>query len=386
MSKRPITIETSRTSHSYDISTGSGLLDNCGAWAAGSLGGRTGGIVIVSNPKVFGLYGRQVETSLRKAGFQPYVFLMSDGERYKNLRSLEQALKFFSEKKLARTGAVIALGGGVVGDLAGFAAAVYMRGIPFLQVPTTLLSMIDSSVGGKTAVNTSFGKNMVGAFYQPNGVLIDVDTLRTLHKREITAGFCEAVKQGAIGGRELFDHTSAFLTRFAVNRFQDHFTNTAFVSSLEELVRQQVAFKADIVQNDETEDPDRTDGRSRKVLNFGHTLAHALEKVTNYRYFRHGEAVGYGILYAAELSKRLELIVQNELKSFNDVVHRAGRLPKLSNIDVKDVFEAFKFDKKSTGNSFQWILLNGIGNPSIVPDSEISRSDKKKALESLLKN
>lgn len=386
MAKRPITIKTSRTSHSYIISTGSSLLDTCGDWAGNALGGRVGRIVIVSNPKVFALYGEKVEKSLKKAGFQPHVFLMKDGERHKDIRTLEQVLKFFSEQKLARTDAVIALGGGVAGDLAGFAASVYMRGIPFLQVPTTLLSMIDSSVGGKTAINTSFGKNMVGAFYQPAGVLIDVGTLRTLHKREVTAGFCEAVKQGAVSGQRLFEFTGEFLKRFPVAGFSRHFSETAFVNSLEDLVREQVAFKADIVQNDETEDPDRIDSRSRKVLNFGHTLAHALEKVTRYRYFRHGEAVGYGILYAAELSKRLELIVQNELKSFNDVVHRAGRLPKLSNIDIKDVFEAFKFDKKSTGNSFQWILLKGIGSPSIIPDSEISRSDKKKALESLLKN
>lgn len=386
MAKRPITIKTSRTSHTYNILTGSGLLDGCGEWAVNSLGGRTGRLVIVSNPKVFGLYGEKIEKSLKRAGFQPHVFLMKDGERYKDIRTLEQTLKFFSGQKLGRTDAVIALGGGVVGDLAGFAASVYMRGIPFLQIPTTLLSMIDSSVGGKTAINTPFGKNMVGAFYQPEGVLIDVATLETLHKREVTAGFCEAVKQGAVSGEKLFEMTGSFLQHFPVAGFSRSFSDADFVNSLEALVREQVAFKADIVQNDETEDPNRIDARSRKILNFGHTLAHALEKVTNYRYFRHGEAVGYGILFAAELSKRLELIVQNELKSFNDVVHRAGRLPKLSNIDIKDVFEAFKLDKKSTGNSFQWILLKGIGSPSIIPDSEISRSDKKKALESLLKS
>ena len=188
----------------YEIKIGHNIQNDCGEWARKSLSKDTRKIALVSNRKVFSLYGETVEKSLKKAGFDTFVWLMKDGETHKNFRSLETALKFFSRHQIKRTDAVVALGGGVVGDLAGFAAAIYLRGIDFLQIPTTLLAMIDSSVGGKTAVNTEFGKNLVGAFHQPKGVLIDVETLKTLPRRELTAGFCEAVKQAAIAEPKTF--------------------------------------------------------------------------------------------------------------------------------------------------------------------------------------
>lgn len=384
MAEKGVSIKPKLRPRDYEITLSHGRLDQCGDWAATCLQTARGIVAIVSNPKVYGLYGERVRKSLEASGFATCVFLMKDGERHKNFRSLENVLGFLGENRLTRADAVIALGGGVAGDLAGFAASVYLRGVPFLQIPTTLLAMIDSSVGGKTAVNTSFGKNLVGSFYQPGGVLIDVRVLETLERRELTAGFCEAVKQGAVAGRKLFDTTGRFLRNYPVEEFRKHFSNENFLPELEDLVRAQVTFKAKIVRQDETEDITRSDPRSRKILNFGHTLAHALEKVTNYRYFKHGEAVGYGILFAAELSKTLDLLDKNKLNSLNDVVHRAGKLPDLRNIDAKDVFEAFKFDKKSTGNSLQWILLKDIGEPAIVPDSEISHSAKKKALDTIL--
>jgi 3-dehydroquinate synthase len=387
MSNGNISIKPALKSRNYEIAFAQGILDKCGAWAADCLkspDSRGSKIAVISNAKVYGLYGERVRKSLEDAGFGVSTFLMKDGERYKNLRSLENVLEFLGQNRLSRADAVIALGGGVAGDLAGFAASIYVRGIPFLQIPTTLLAMIDSSVGGKTAVNTSFGKNLVGSFYQPGGVLIDVRVLETLERRELTAGFCEAVKQGAIAGPKLFDSTARFLERYPVANFEGLFSDGIFLNSLEDLIRGQVAFKAKIVRQDETEDLNRSDCRSRKILNFGHTLAHALEKVTNYRYLKHGEAVGHGILFAAELSKRLDLLGQNELNSLNDVVHRAGKLPDISNIDAKDIFEAFKFDKKSTGNTLQWILLKDIGEPAIVSDSDISHSAKKKALDKIL--
>jgi 3-dehydroquinate synthase len=385
MSNGTISIKPALKPRSYEIAFAQDNLDKSGVWAADCLKSRGGTIAIISNAKVYGLYGERVRKSLEETGFSVHTFLMRDGERYKDLRSLETVLEFLGQNRLSRADAVVALGGGVVGDLAGFAASIYLRGIPFLQIPTTLLAMIDSSVGGKTAVNTSFGKNLVGSFYQPGGVLIDVRVLETLEKRELTAGFCEAVKQGAIAGRKLFDSTASFLERYPAAGFEGFFSDGTFLNSLEDLVRKQVAFKAKIVRQDETEDLNRSDCRSRKILNFGHTLAHALEKVTNYRYLKHGEAVGHGILFAAELSKRLDLLGQNELNSLNDVVHRAGNLPDISNIDAKDIFEAFKFDKKSTGNTLQWILLKDIGEPAIVPDSDITHSAKKKALDKILK-
>ncbi|MBS1794525.1 MAG: 3-dehydroquinate synthase [Acidobacteria bacterium] len=374
MNEKSVTVSLSGQPHRYRIELGYQRLRAAGDWARACLAPATTRVVVVSNPKVFRLYGETVRESLEKAGFAASVFLMKDGEKHKNLRSHEQLLKFVSERRLTRSDAIVALGGGVVGDLAGFGAAVYLRGIAFLQIPTTLLAMIDSSVGGKTGVNSDFGKNLIGAFHQPHGVLIDVETLRTLPARELTAGFCEAVKHGAIAGRELFDRTARFLETYKIERFRRFFADENFPAALTELLAAQVAFKAAIVMNDEREDLARTDGKSRKILNFGHTLGHALEKVTGYRYFKHGEAVGYGILFAAELAKKLEILGENELKLLNGVMQRVGRLPDLRNIELENVISAFSFDKKNIGRSLQWILLRGIGRPVIVSNDDLPES------------
>ena len=370
--------------HRYEVNVGHGLLEKCGEWAKNSLSEKTKKIVIVSNAKVFRLYGTTVKSSLENAGFETAVWLMGDGERYKNFRSLESALKFFSEFRLKRTDAVAALGGGVVGDLAGFAAAIHLRGTPFLQIPTTLLAMIDSSVGGKTAVNSEFGKNLIGAFHQPNGVLIDVETLKTLPRRELTAGFCEAVKQGAVGGEKLFGQTSEFLQNFSVRKFEKHFAEPDFLESLKKLIAAQVAFKAGIVSQDERENFGRSDEKSRKILNFGHTAGHALEKVTAYKRFKHGEAVGYGILIAAEISRVVANFVQNELKLLNDVVRLTGDFPSADDLDIEAIFQAISFDKKNVGESLQWILLEKIGRPVIVSSSDIPKPVIKKSLKKIL--
>ena len=370
--------------HAYEINIGHDLLKSSGDWARTRLSEKTSRIVIVSNAKVFRLYGETVQKKLENSGFQVFAFLMKDGERHKNLRSLESLLKFVSENKLARTDAIVALGGGVVGDLAGLAAAVYLRGIEFLQIPTTLLAMIDSSVGGKTGVNSDFGKNLIGAFHQPNGVLIDVETLKTLPHRELVAGFCEAVKHGAISNHSLFQKTADFLESYPLKNFRKYFSDALFLSKLENLLAAQVAFKAEIVMNDEREAADRTDAKSRKILNFGHTLGHALEKVTGYKYFKHGEAVGYGILFASELSKMLELLEENELKLLNDVFHNIGALPDTKNIQIEKVIQAFSFDKKNIGDSLQWILLKGIGEPIILSNTEIPKKSLQKSLQKIL--
>ncbi len=378
-----VSVRLEQNPHQYDIRIGHDLLGNCGDWAKSCLTTQTKKVAIISNPKVFRLYGEVVKKNLEKSEFEVEVFLMGDGERFKNFHVFEKALTFFSKKNLRRTDAVLALGGGVVGDLAGFATAAFLRGVAFLQIPTTFLSMIDSSVGGKTAVNTIFGKNLIGAFHQPNGVLIDVGTLQTLPTRELTAGFCEAVKQAAISSEKLFDQTSGFLENYSPKRFKNYFENKNFLFELEMLVASQVAFKAQIVMQDERESAVRVDAKSRKILNFGHTFAHALEKITDYKRFKHGEAVGYGILFAAELSKTLAIFDENKLKLLNDVVHRTGNLPRLSGINSEEVFEAFAFDKKQIGKSLQWILLEDIGKPLIRLD--ISISTVKKALEEFLR-
>lgn len=370
--------------HQYEIKIDNNSLTNSGVWAKSCLPESAKKIAIISNPKVFYLYGETVVESLKNEGFEVFVWEMGDGERYKNLRSLEKALQFFSERGLTRSDAVIALGGGVVGDLTGFASSIYLRGIAFLQIPTTLLSMIDSSVGGKTGVNSNFGKNLIGTFHQPNGVLIDVETLKTLPRRELTAGFCEAVKQGAIADEKLFNKTAEFLKQYSPNRFKSYFSQSEFYNNLQKLIALQVSFKAEIVANDERETLEREDSKSRKILNFGHTVAHALEKITDYKYFKHGEAVGYGILVAGEIAKNVANFDQNELKLLNDVVNLTGNLPSCQNIRAENVIEAFAFDKKNVGDSLQWILLEAIGKPKIVMNKDISPSVISEAVETVL--
>ncbi len=383
--KKTVSVKLDGNIHEYKITIGHNLIGNCGVWVRKCLTPKTSKIIIISNAKVFGIYGEMVRESLEDAGFEVFIFLMNDGERYKNIRSLEKLLKFTGENKIARTDAIVALGGGVVGDLAGFAGAIFLRGVAFLQIPTTLLAMIDSSVGGKTGVNSDFGKNLIGAFHQPHGVLVDVETLKTLPRRELTAGFCEAVKHGAISNRQLFDQTADFLEMFEVKRFNKFFKDEKFLAKLENLLAAQVAFKAEIVMNDERESADRTDAKSRKILNFGHTLAHALEKVTNYKYFKHGEAVGYGILFAAELAKTLVILDVNELNLLNGVMQNVGKLPETQNIEIEKVIGAFSFDKKNIGDSLQWILLKEIGQPVIISNNDIPRSSIQKVLHKVLK-
>ncbi len=379
MSERIVTIKTPAAAAAYDINISRGSLDECGSWVRYTLGERTRRVAIVSNRKVYSLYGEAVSRSLTAAGFEVAVHLIADGERFKTLPTVERTLATFSGGGITRTDAVVALGGGIVGDVAGFAAAVYLRGIRFLQIPTTLLAMIDSSVGGKTGVNSAFGKNLIGAFHQPSGVLIDPAVLATLPRRELTAGFCEAVKHGAIGGVELLDQVTATL-----ELLQQKITGLA-ESGIEAMIAEQVAFKARIVAGDEHEDPERVDHRSRKILNFGHTFGHALEKVTDYRYLKHGEAVGYGIIFAAELSKKLELLSQDEVNLLNDVVHRCGKLPAIGHINASSLFETFLFDKKVVNNSLQWILLKGIGEPVIVSDDHITRAAVIETIEKTLR-
>jgi 3-dehydroquinate synthase len=362
--------------HNYEIQIGAGTLSTLGAEARAALGSGAGRVALISNPKVFDLYGQRVRQSLKAERFKVVHWLMPEGERHKSLRSLEQALAFLSDARLERSDAVIALGGGVVGDLAGFAAAVYLRGIPLIQVPTTLLAQIDSSVGGKTGVNLSTGKNLAGAFHQPSLVLIDTKTLRTLPPRELTAGWCEVVKQGAVAGRKLFDQTVDFLngssTDFSLRHAQNKSTQTeVYATRLGELIAAQCRFKASIVARDEREEITRTDRRSRRILNFGHTTAHALEKVTGYRRFRHGEAVGRGMLVAGKISKSLGMLASGELESLGEAVRLCGPLPRASDLSVDDIIRAIDRDKKSIGGAVKWILLERIGKPLIVDGREI---------------
>ncbi|HEX8352686.1 MAG TPA: 3-dehydroquinate synthase [Pyrinomonadaceae bacterium] len=350
----------------YAVEIGAGALSRLGAVARASLPREARKVGLVSNPRVFGLYGARAVAALRGAGFEVAHWLMGEGERFKTLRTAERALGFFSEAGLERSDGVVALGGGVVGDLAGFAAALYLRGVRVVQVPTTLLAQIDSSVGGKTGVNTAAGKNLVGAFHQPAAVVVDTDTLGTLPRRELTAGWCEAVKQGAVGDRRLFERTRKFLDAEARGN-----SGASRDEELARIIAAQCAFKADIVAGDEREELARADARSRKILNFGHTVGHALEAVTNYRRFRHGEAVGYGCLAAGEISRRLGLLDESELESLRGAVALAGRLPEAADLDAETIRRALRNDKKAVGGSVRWVLLERLGRARVVDGREV---------------
>jgi 3-dehydroquinate synthase len=377
-------ISVPSNSSEYKIVIGHGLLERSGTWVRNSLSKQTRRVAVISDDNVFGHYGDEFIRGFTAPDLKLYIYLIKGGERRKDLKTVTEILDFLSTSGISRGDAVIALGGGVVGDISGFAAAVHLRGISFLNIPTTLLSMVDASIGGKTGVNSKYGKNLIGAFHQPSGVLIDPSTLKTLPERELTAGLCEMIKQGAISGHALLNKTRDLLEWFPKARFRENYHSQIFRSHLSSMIVAHIAFKAGIVAGDQHEVSGRVDAKSRKILNFGHTLAHALEKVTGYTKLRHGEAVGYGILFAAELSKSLALCSEKDVELLNDVVHRVGTLPSLANIDRQEVFEAFKTDKKHSAGSLQMVLLKGIGKPVIVAENEIPRSTIHKVLKRLL--
>ena len=335
---------------------------------------------IISNKRIFELYGREVVRSLKAEGCKIFEWLMPEGERYKSFRMLEKAVTFLSENRFERNDLVVALGGGVVGDLAGFSAAISLRGVPVGQVPTTLLSQIDSPVGGKTGINLPVGKNLVGAFHQPASVFIDTETLMSLPQRELVSGFCEMVKQSLISDRKLYDMTVDGLQKTAAKR------DFLLSSEFEDLIAAQCGFKASIVANDERESTSRSDAKSRRVLNFGHTTAHALEAITSYRTFRHGEAVGYGMLVAGELSKNLGLIDAGDLELLRDAVKLCGPLPRAEHLDSNRIIRALQHDKKSVDGQINWVLLEGIGRPRIVEGRLISAKALRVSLRAGLKS
>jgi len=334
---------------------------------------------IISNKRVFGLYGREVVRSLKVRGCKTFEWLMPEGERYKSFPMLEKAVTFLSENRFERNDMVVALGGGVVGDLAGFSAAIYLRGVPVAQVPTTLLSQIDSSVGGKTGINLPIGKNLVGAFHQPSSVFIDTETLTSLPKRELISGFCEMVKQSLIANKSLFEMTVDCLQKTGNER------DFLLTSEFENLIAAHCGFKASIVANDERESTGRSDTKSRRVLNFGHTTAHALETITRYRTFRHGEAVGYGMLVAGELSRNLGLIDAGDLELLRDAVNLCGPLPRADNLDINQIIRALQHDKKSVDGQINWVLLEGIGRPRIIEGRLISAKSLRLSLRAGLR-
>ena len=329
---------------SYPICIGSRTLDRLGARLQDLKLGRR--IAVVTNPVVARLYRDSVAHSLKSAGFDATVLEVPDGEEHKNLAWLTFLYDRLVDARLDRESAIVALGGGVIGDLTGFTAATYQRGVPFVQIPTTLLAQVDSSVGGKTAVNHPGGKNLIGAFHQPRLVWIDVATLKTLPRRQVQSGLAEVIKHAAILGPALFELLEEKIE--AILALDE--------ALLIDVVRQNCAIKAAVVAEDERE------SGYRSILNFGHTIAHAIEMLTEYRGHLHGEAVAIGMAFAARLSSARGLCAPAVANRIIALLQRAGlptEIPK--ELIGRHLALAITADKKVSGDKVKFVCIEDIG-------------------------
>ena len=342
-----LTLNVELGERSYPISIGPGLLADPAALVR-HVGGTKA--AIVTNTTVAPLYLEQVAAPLRAAGKEVVEIVLPDGEEHKHWGSLMAVFDALLANKCDRKTTLVALGGGVIGDLTGYAAASYMRGVPFVQIPTTLLAQVDSSVGGKTGINHPLGKNMIGAFYQPRAVLADTATLDTLPPRELSAGLAEVIKHGAILDGEFFDWIEANIARL-VAREPD---------ALAHAIARSCEIKADVVRKDERE------GGLRAVLNFGHTFGHAIEAGLGYGEWLHGEAVGCGMVMAADLSQRLGLIDGASVDRLRKLVAAAGLPVVAPDLGAARWIELMEVDKKNEGGAIKFILLKPLGSPSIA--------------------
>lgn len=300
-------------------------------------------LFLVSDEAVWSLYGATLEKGLSGRNIVGRA-LIKPGEANKNLDSLKSVWDSMVDSEVGREGCVIAFGGGVVGDLAGFAAASYQRGIDFIQVPTTILAMVDSSVGGKTGIDHPRGKNLIGAFHQPKAVAIDLDVLATLPEREILSGLAEVIKAGLIGDPELFD----LLAKHGPEIVSD-------AETMAEAISRSLELKARVVEQDERE------GGARALLNLGHTLGHAVEAATGYDVYTHGEAVAIGLVFIVRLSAKLGMLNGEEAEKILTMLKHWGYPLRASGVDVEKILEGFKFDKKNKNGVPMWVLLRGIG-------------------------
>ncbi len=333
---------------SYPIHIGSGLLDRPERLREGLAGGS---VMIVSNTTVAPLYLERVQAAFE--GLRQAAVILPDGEQYKNLETVNRIYTALLEQRFDRRTTLVALGGGVVGDMTGFAAATYQRGVAFIQIPTTLLSQVDSSVGGKTGVNHPLGKNMIGAFHQPRSVIIDIDTLATLPDRELSAGLAEVIKYGLLGDAPFFDWLEQNIEKL---RQRDP-------EALEYAIARSCSDKAAVVAADETEQ-----GR-RALLNLGHTFGHAIETGLGYGAWLHGEAVGCGMVLAADLSRRMGWLTDRDVARIRDLIERAG-LPVTPppQLDTARMRELMAVDKKVIEGQLRLVLLRRIGEAVVTAD------------------
>jgi 3-dehydroquinate synthase len=344
---------------SYPITIGHGLAASLHELLRPLKGRR---IAVVSSRRVWGLHGRRVESSLKRLGTVSRV-IVPDGERHKSLTTLAAVHDGFVDAGVGRDGLVVAFGGGMVGDVAGFAAATYMRGVMWVQVPTTLLAMVDSSVGGKVGVNHARAKNLIGAFHQPKAVVSDPTLLETLPLRHLRSGAYEVLKCGVIADRTLFEGLRDAPAGLTGWRGMD----------VENAVASACRIKAEIVEKDEREDG------LRRVLNLGHTLGHALEAATAYRRFTHGEAVGWGIVGAAWIAKERGLLAEPDCDRIASAVDHLGARPKVSDLKASRILGAIRQDKKARNGKVAFVLPTAIGQVVIQEDvqpAEIRRAVK----------
>lgn len=329
--------------NSYDIVIERGALASLGERCRTI--GLKGMAAVITNPTVAALYGACVLSSLEASGYAVTLIEMPDGEEYKNSATLNQMYDDLLAAGVDRSSFVVALGGGVVGDVAGYAAATWLRGIPFVQVPTTLLAQVDSSVGGKTGIDHPRGKNLIGAFYQPKLVLIDVDTLVTLDQRQFRAGLGEVIKYGVAVNSLFFEYVEANIT--AVLAMEPNI--------LIEIIRHCCQLKAQVVERDEKE------AGLRAILNYGHTLGHALEAISGYHGLVHGEAVAIGMVLAAKISAASGYCSPDDVTRITALVSRCGLPVVIPEYDRQKLLHAIAADKKSKSGSITFICNQGIG-------------------------
>ncbi len=319
---------------------------------------QTKSVCIVTNTTVSKLYLSKLKKSLND--YRVIEVILEDGEQFKNADSLNQIYTVLLNNKFNRDSTIIALGGGVVGDIAGFAAASFMRGIPFIQIPTTLLSQVDSSVGGKTGINHPLGKNMIGAFYQPQAVIIDMHVLQTLDKREISAGLVEVIKYGLIWDQDFFDHLE--------NQIGD--LKNLNVMQLEQAIYRSCEIKAEVVSEDERE------SGIRAILNLGHTFGHAIENCLGYGEWLHGEAIGCGMVMAAQMSLAHGWINDTDFDRIRGLIQAAGLPVEKPIISQHDFLEAMSLDKKNKNQDIYLVLQQGIGQAIVTKDYSFSELEK----------
>jgi len=359
-------IQVNLPQQSYPIVIASGGLTQLGQWMVDTQPQALspGKVLIVSNPKIFHYYGSRIVTSLEKNGFEVADCILPAGERYKTLKSVEKIYDAALRNRLERSSTIVALGGGVVGDMAGFAAATWLRGINVIQVPTSLLAMVDAAIGGKTGVNHPQGKNLIGAFHQPRLVLIDPETLQTLPNREFRAGIAEVIKYGVIWDANLFEQLEQ----------QKRLDQLRYLPPglLPRILTHSCQAKVDVVTKDEKE------AGLRAILNYGHTIGHAIESLSGYRQFNHGEAVALGMVAVGQIAADLGFWPEDSARRQLLLIQKAGLPSQLPNtLDISAILAALQSDKKVQSGQVRFILPTQVGAATIsnqVSSEVIARS------------